>query len=102
MRDTAPSITIVETFTHDIGFESSETSRADQRRMGDADAGWRSAIVPAETDDDVQADHCETHLLADEALCCMCGAVRLYFRGRWEAADGVAQLVPGQAATQRD
>jgi hypothetical protein len=64
MRDTSPSITIVETFTHDIGFES--------------------------------------HPIADEVVCCLCGAVRLYLRARPAAADGVVQLLPAPVATQRD
>jgi len=64
MRDTSASVTIVETFTHDIGLES--------------------------------------HPIADEAVCCLCGAVRLYLRAQPAAADGVVQLLPGQAATQRD
>jgi hypothetical protein len=64
MRDTSPSITIVETFTQDIGLES--------------------------------------HPIADEAVCCLCGAVRLYLRAQRAAADGVVERPPGQAATQRD
>jgi hypothetical protein len=101
MGDATPSITIVETFTHDIGIESCETSRADQRWMAGTDADSRSAILPVKTDDDVHAEPWETHPLADEAVCCLCGVVRLYLRAQTEAVDGAVPLLPGEAATRR-
>ena len=67
MRDTTPSSTIADLFTHDLHFESSGTICAEERRMADGDADWRPAIFHAETDADVHADHWEKHPLADEA-----------------------------------
>jgi hypothetical protein len=64
MRYTSPSITIEETFTHDIGLAS--------------------------------------HPIANKAVCCLCGAVRLYLRAQRAVADGVVQPLPGHAATQGD
>jgi hypothetical protein len=77
MSDTTPSSTIVDLFTHDLHFESRATIRADERRFANGGAGWRLAIFHAETDDDVHADHWEKHPLADEAVCCLRGAIRL-------------------------
>jgi mannose-6-phosphate isomerase-like protein (cupin superfamily) len=94
-----PSITIVDLFTHDLHVESRGTIRADERRMVDSDADWRSAIFHAETDDDVHADHWEKHPLADEAVCCLHGAIRLYLRAAQpDTPDDLVQLLPGQAA----
>lgn len=101
MSDTTPSITIVDLFTHDLHFESRETIRADQRRMtaNDSDADRRLTVFHAETDDDVHADHWEKHPLADEAVCCLHGAIRLHFRAvNPDTPDDVVQLLPGQAA----
>ena len=97
MSDTTPSITIVDLFTHDLHFESRETIRADQRRMtaNDSDADRRLTVFHAETDDDVHADHWEKHPLADEAVCCLHGAIRLHFRAvNPDTPDDVVQLLP--------
>jgi quercetin dioxygenase-like cupin family protein len=95
-----PSTTIVDLFTHDLRFGSRETVRADERRMvADGDADWRCAIFHAETDDDVHADHWERHPLADEVVCCLRGAIRLYLRAAQpDTPDDLVQLLPGQAA----
>jgi mannose-6-phosphate isomerase-like protein (cupin superfamily) len=96
-----PSITIVDLFTHDLHVESRGNIRADQRQMtaSDSDADWRSAIFHAETDDDVHADHWEKHPLADEAVCCLHGAIRLHLRATQpDTPDDLVQLLPGQAA----
>jgi hypothetical protein len=95
MRDTSPSITIVETFSHDIGFESCETGRGDERRMADDGADWRPAILPVGTDDDVHADPWERHPLAHETVCFLCGAVRIYLRSQPEAADDLVRPLRG-------
>jgi hypothetical protein len=78
MSDTTPSSTIVDLFAHDLHFESHETIRDDERRFADGGAEWRLAIFHAETDDDVHADHWGKQPLADEAVCCLRGAIRLH------------------------
>jgi hypothetical protein len=98
MSDTTPSTTIVDLSTHDLHFESLETIRADERRFADGVAKWRLAIFHAETDDDVHADHWEKHPLADEAVCCLRGAIRLHLRADQPGPDDVFRLLPGQAS----
>jgi hypothetical protein len=99
MSDTTPSTTIVDLFTHDLHFESLETIRADERRFADGVAEWRLAIFHAETDDDVRADHWEKHPLADEAVCCLRGAIRLHLRADQPGrSDDVVRLLACQAA----
>lgn len=99
MSDTTPSSTIVDLFAHDLHFESRETIRAAERLFADGGAEWRLAIFHAETDDDVHADHWEKHPLADEAVCCLRGAIRLHLRADQPGTpDDVVRLLPGQAA----
>jgi len=99
MSDTTPSSTIVDLFAHDLHFESRETIRPAERLFADGGAEWRLAIFHAETDDDVHADHWEKHLLADEAVCCLRGAIRLHLRADQPGTpDDVVRLLPGQAA----
>jgi mannose-6-phosphate isomerase-like protein (cupin superfamily) len=89
---------IVNVFTQDLRFESPGTIRADQRRMADGDGEWRLAIFTVETADDVHADHWEKHPLADEAVCCLYGAIRLYLRAEQpDAPDDLVRLLPGRA-----
>jgi hypothetical protein len=63
------------------------------------DADWRSAIFHAETNDDVHADHWEMHPLADEAVCCLRGAIRIDVRAAKPGTpDELVPLLPCQAA----
>jgi hypothetical protein len=90
--------TIVDLFTQDLQFESHGTIRADDRRMADGDGEWRLAIFTVETADDVHADHWEKHPFADEAVCCLYGAIRLYVRAAQpDAPDDLVRLLPGRA-----
>ena len=98
MTDTTLSDTIVDVFTRDLHFESHGTVRAEERRMADGDADWRLAMFHAEIADDVHADHWEKHPLADEAVCCLSGAIRLRVRATQPGTpDDVVRLVPGRA-----
>jgi mannose-6-phosphate isomerase-like protein (cupin superfamily) len=98
MTDTTPSSTIVDLFTYDLHFESRKTIRAAERLFADGGAEWRLAVFHAETDDNVHADHWEKHPLADEAVCCLRGAIRLHLRADQPGPDDVVRLLPGQAA----
>lgn len=73
--------------------------RAAERRMTHSDPGaWQLATFPVETDADVHADHGERHPQAEEAVCCLTGGVRLYFRP--DGSDGTEDMVrlrPGTA-----
>jgi hypothetical protein len=98
MADTNLSDTIVDVFTRDLHFESQGNVRADDRRMADGDAEWRLAMFHAESADDVHAEYWERHSLADEAVCCVSGAIRLCLRAtRPGIPDDVVRLVPGRA-----
>jgi mannose-6-phosphate isomerase-like protein (cupin superfamily) len=100
MNATTQSNVIVDLLTQSLHFEPRGTVRADQHRMAnDDDNDWRLAIFHVETDDDVHADHWERHALADEAVCCLHGAIRLHLRATEpDTLDDVIQLHPGQAA----
>src|SRR5262249_60602778 len=98
MTDTTLSVTIVDVFTRDLHFESHGTVRAEERRMADGDADWRLAMFHAEIADDVHADHWEKHPLAHEAVCVLCGAIRLCLRATQPGkADDAVRLVAGPA-----
>ncbi|NEA46392.1 cupin domain-containing protein [Streptomyces sp. SID10815] len=73
--------------------------RAAQRRMTNSDSGaWQLATFHVETDADVHADHWEMHPQAEEAVCCLTGGVRLYFRpARPDDTEDMVQLQPGTA-----
>ncbi|WP_055714510.1 cupin [Streptomyces torulosus] len=73
--------------------------RAAERQMTNSDSGaWQLATFHVETDADVHADHWEMHPQAEEAVCCMTGGVRLYFRpARPDDTEDMVQLQPGTA-----
>ncbi|MFJ3204777.1 cupin [Streptomyces sp. NPDC086989] len=73
--------------------------RAAQRQMANSNSGaWQLAMFHVETDADVHADHWEMHPQADEAVCCLTGGVRLYFRpARPDDTEDMVQLQPGTA-----
>ena len=92
------SITTVDLFTQHLRFDSHGTIRAGERRMAGDDAAWRLAVFHVETDADVHAGHWERHPDADEAVCCLHGAIRLHVRpARPGRPDEVVRLLPGQA-----
>lgn len=73
--------------------------RAGERQMASSDPGaWQLATFHVETDADVHADHWEMHPQAEEAVCCLTGGVRLYFRpAEPGGAEDMVQLRPGTA-----
>lgn len=73
--------------------------RAAERRMTNSDSGaWQLATFHVETNVDVHADHWEMHPQAEEAVCCLTGGVRLYFRPtRPDDTEDMVQLQPGTA-----
>ncbi|MFF1546544.1 cupin [Streptomyces sp. NPDC058291] len=73
--------------------------RAAERRMTNSDSGaWQLATFHVETDADVHADHWEMHPQAEEAVCCLTGGVRLYFRpARPDDTEDMVRLQPGTA-----
>ncbi|MEU5537931.1 cupin [Streptomyces sp. NPDC020362] len=89
----------VDLFASALHFHPDGGVRAGERRTTSSDSGaWQMAAFHVETDTDVHADHWEIHPEAEEAVCCLTGGVRLYFRPT--APDGteeMVQLSPGSA-----
>ncbi|GGW13435.1 hypothetical protein GCM10018980_72350 [Streptomyces capoamus] len=67
--------------------------------MTSSDSGaWQLATFHVETDVDVHADHWEMHPQAEEAVCCLTGGVRFYFRPTGpDDTDDMVKLQPGTA-----
>lgn len=98
MDDMTPSSTTIDLLTQDLQFDSDGIISAVIRQMAGSDADWRLAIFHVEIADDVHPDHWEMHPLADEAVCCLHGAIRLYFRAaRPGTPDDLVRLIPGRA-----
>ncbi|MET9774658.1 cupin [Streptomyces sp. NPDC006367] len=73
--------------------------KAAERRMTSSDSGaWQIATFHVKTDADVHTDHWEMHPEAEEAVCCLTGGVRLYFRAAGPSGDeDMVQLQAGTA-----
>ncbi|HEY7134084.1 MAG TPA: cupin [Acidimicrobiia bacterium] len=98
MHDMTRECTVVDLFTQFLEIAPNGIMRADERGMADGDTDWRVAMFHAESADDVHADHWEKHALADEAVCCLHGAIRLWLRaGEPGAPDDSVRLLPGRA-----
>ncbi|MFJ3660003.1 cupin [Streptomyces sp. NPDC090119] len=73
--------TAVDLFASALRFHPDGEVRAVERQMTSGDSGtWQIATFHVETDADVHADHWEMHPEAEEAVCCLTGGIRLYFR----------------------
>ncbi|CAL9593260.1 hypothetical protein SUDANB145_05269 [Streptomyces sp. enrichment culture] len=95
--------TPVDLFASALHFHPDGDVRAVERQMTSSDSGaWQIATFHVVTDADVHADHWEMHPEAEEAVCCLAGGVRLYFRpdGPGDPEDmvrlqeGTAVIVP--------
>lgn len=70
----------IDLFASALTFHPDGAVRAAERRMTSDDGGWQIAAFHVETDEDVHADHWEVHPAAEEAVCCLSGGLRVYFR----------------------
>ncbi|WP_141584199.1 cupin domain-containing protein [Actinomadura sp. WMMA1423] len=70
----------IDMFASAITFHPDGAVRAAERRMTGDGGGWQIAAFRVETDEDVHADHWEVHPAAEEAVCCLSGGLRVYFR----------------------
>ncbi|MFF9766136.1 cupin domain-containing protein [Streptomyces sp. NPDC014636] len=93
------TITPVDLFGSALQFRPDGDVRNGARRMAEGDPGvWQLAAFHVETDADVHADHWEAHPDGEEAVCCLSGGVRLYFRPTAEGeAEEMVRLRPGTA-----
>ncbi|MBT2369373.1 cupin [Streptomyces sp. ISL-10] len=91
--------TTVDLFASALHFQPDGDVRAVERQMTSSGSGvWQIATFHVETDADVHADHWEMHPEAEEAVCCLTGGVRLYFRPeRPGGAEDMVQLQSGTA-----
>ncbi|MER5440157.1 cupin [Streptomyces sp. NPDC002790] len=91
----------LDLFASALLFHPDGDVRAAERQMAGSDSdAWQIATFHVETDAEVHADHWEMHPEAEEAVCCLAGGVRLYFRapaGSGEPEEMV-QLPSGNAA----
>lgn len=75
------SPTALDMFSRAIRFDTDGVVRDDDLRMTeDLPGGWQLATFHAETNEDMHADHWEIHPAADELVCCLSGAMRMYLR----------------------
>jgi mannose-6-phosphate isomerase-like protein (cupin superfamily) len=95
--------TRVDLFASALHFHPDGDVRAVERQMTSNGSGaWQIATFHVETNADVHADHWEMHPEAEEAVCCLAGGVRLYFRPNGpgdaeemvELQEGTAVIVP--------
>ncbi|KJY41674.1 cupin [Streptomyces sp. NRRL B-1568] len=91
--------TTVDLFASALHIHPDGDVRVAERRMTSSDSGaWQIATFHVETDADVHADHWEMHPEAEEAVCCLTGGVRLYFRPtKPGGAEDMVQLQAGTA-----
>jgi mannose-6-phosphate isomerase-like protein (cupin superfamily) len=91
--------TTVDLFASALHFHPDGDVRAVERQMTSNGSGaWQIATFHVETNADVHADHWEMHPEAEEAVCCLAGGVRLYFRPNGPGdAEEMVQLPEGTA-----
>ncbi|MCF3107068.1 cupin domain-containing protein [Streptomyces roseoverticillatus] len=91
--------TTVDLFASALHFHPDGDVRAVERQMTSSGSdAWQIATFHVETDADVHADYWEMHPEAEEAVCCLTGSVRLYFRSdRPGGAEDMVQLQAGTA-----
>ncbi|MEU3906265.1 cupin [Streptomyces goshikiensis] len=90
---------VIDLFASALQFRPDGDVRVAERRMTSSDSGaWQIATFHVETDAEVHADHWEMHPEAEEAVCCLTGDVRLYFRPTTPGgAEDMVQLSAGTA-----
>ncbi|MFG2800031.1 cupin [Streptomyces pseudovenezuelae] len=92
-------LSLIDLFASALHMHPDGDLRAVERRMTNSDSrAWQLATFHVETDADVHADHWEMHPQAEEAVCCLTGGVRLYFRPTGpDDTEDMVQLQPGTA-----
>ncbi|MFD4922429.1 cupin [Streptomyces goshikiensis] len=90
---------VIDLFASALQFRPDGDVRVAERRMTSSDSGaWQIATFHVETDAEVHADHWEMHPEAEEAVCCLTGGVRLYFRPTTPGgAEDMVRLSAGTA-----
>ncbi|WP_030862154.1 cupin [Streptomyces sp. NRRL S-37] len=90
----------IDLFTSALHVHPDGDVRAAERQMtGSGSGAWQIATFHVETDTEVHADHWEMHPEAEEAVCCLTGGARLYFRPTTPGgAEDMVRLRAGTAA----
>ncbi|MFI9629572.1 cupin domain-containing protein [Streptomyces sp. NPDC052042] len=90
----------IDLFASALLFHPDGDVHAAERQMSGSESdAWQIATFRVKTDADVHADHWEMHPEADEAVCCLAGGARLYFRSTAgsDAPDEMVRLAAGTA-----
>lgn len=88
----------IDLFESALAFHPGGAVRAGEPRMTTDDGGWQLAAFRVRTDADVHADHWEVHPAAEEAVCCLSGGLRVYFRPEEPGGEEeMTRLTPGTA-----
>ncbi|TYB42745.1 cupin domain-containing protein [Actinomadura chibensis] len=88
----------IDMFASAIAFHPEGGVRAAERRMTEGDGSWQVGTFHVETDADVHADLWEMHPAAEEAVCCLDGGLRVYFRAAEPGgAEEMVRLTAGTA-----
>ncbi|MFC7831008.1 cupin [Streptomyces sp. NPDC057375] len=78
---TTPPFSPIDLFASSLHIHPNGDVRTAGPRTASRDAGaWHIATFHVASDADVHADHWEMHPEADEAVCCLTGGLRIYFR----------------------
>ncbi len=89
----------VDLFASALRFHPDGGVKAAERQMTNVDSdAWQIATFHVTSDAEVHADHWEMHPEAEEAVCCLAGGVRLYFRPDGDAEEEMVRLTTGSAA----
>ncbi|MFF1923437.1 cupin domain-containing protein [Streptomyces sp. NPDC058221] len=86
----------IDLFASALQFRPDGGVQAAERQMTSSDSrAWQIATFHVESDAEVHADHWEMHPEAEEAVCCLAGGVRLYFRATTPGAEDMVQVPAG-------
>lgn len=88
----------IDLFASAITLAPGGAVRAGGRRMTTGSDAWQVAAFHVETDADVHADHWEMHPSAEEAVCCLAGGLRIYFRPEEPGGEEEMARLPAGSA----
>jgi mannose-6-phosphate isomerase-like protein (cupin superfamily) len=91
------TVSPIDLFSDAVRLHDDGRALAGQRSFDPTQAGWQLMAFRAKTDADVHADHWEVHEEAEEVVCCLDGAIRVFFRGQRPGEEDEVKLAAGCA-----